>query len=159
MYHNNSLISLPSLYISGTERRDTPGVTPDSLPLPTTAATPPTGTTTTGTGTTGKLAALLLRLRLRDLTTGITGTGGTEAPIDMMTRSTLDEVEISIIMIKFSPHLASSSGQARLINGGRDAELTCEFPVGSHIISNIIWERSDRLRSRAWNYNRYNYRE
>ena len=91
--------------------------------------------------------------------TGTAGTGGTETPIDMMTRSKLDEVEISIIMIKFSPHLTYSSGQARLINGGRDAELTCEFPVGSHIISNIIWERSDRLRSRARNYNRYNYRE
>jgi hypothetical protein len=24
---------------------------------------------------------------------------------------------------------------------GRDAELTCEFPIGSQIISNIIWEK------------------
>ena len=62
-------------------------------------------------------------------------------------------------MITFSPHITSSPGQARVINGGRDAELTCEFPVGSHIISNIIWEREDRLRSRASSYNRYNYRE
>ena len=27
-----------------------------------------------------------------------------------------------------------------MING-RDAELTCEFPRGSHLISNIVWER------------------
>jgi hypothetical protein len=24
---------------------------------------------------------------------------------------------------------------------GRDAELTCEFPLGSQIISNIVWEK------------------
>lgn len=42
-------------------------------------------------------------------------------------------------------------GTFRVINGQRDAELTCEFPRGSHIISNIIWERvKDR------DYNRYN---
>jgi len=46
-------------------------------------------------------------------------------------------------------------GTFRIINGGRDAELSCEFPAGSHIISNIIWERGDRARS----YNRYNYRD
>jgi len=32
-------------------------------------------------------------------------------------------------------------GTFRLINGGRDAELTCEFPLGSHLISNIVWTR------------------
>ena len=32
-------------------------------------------------------------------------------------------------------------GTFRLINGGRDAELTCDFPLGSHIISNIVWTR------------------
>jgi len=31
-------------------------------------------------------------------------------------------------------------GVYREING-RDAELTCEFPRGSHLISNIVWER------------------
>ena len=31
-------------------------------------------------------------------------------------------------------------GNYREING-RDAELTCEFPRGSHLISNIVWER------------------
>jgi len=31
-------------------------------------------------------------------------------------------------------------GRYRIINA-RDAELTCEFPRGSHLISNIIWER------------------
>ena len=56
-------------------------------------------------------------------------------------------------------HSLQLSGRSRIINGGRDAELTCEFPVGSHIISNIIWERDDRLRSRARSYNRYDYRE
>ena len=66
-----------------------------------------------------------------------------------------------INMIKF--YTPIPSGEVRIINGGADAELRCEFPVGSHIISNIIWERDDRLRSRSYNrynrYNRYNYRE
>eukprot|EP00090_Calanus_glacialis_P007861 TRINITY_DN1627_c0_g1_i25.p1 TRINITY_DN1627_c0_g1~~TRINITY_DN1627_c0_g1_i25.p1 ORF type:complete len:259 (-),score=55.29 TRINITY_DN1627_c0_g1_i25:138-914(-) len=31
-------------------------------------------------------------------------------------------------------------GVFREING-RDAELTCEFPRGSHLVSNIVWER------------------
>ena len=31
-------------------------------------------------------------------------------------------------------------GVFREVNG-RDAELTCEFPRGSHLISNIVWER------------------
>jgi len=39
-------------------------------------------------------------------------------------------------------------GVFREING-RDAELTCEFPRGSHLISNIVWERvGDRSYSR-----------
>ena len=63
------------------------------------------------------------------------------------------------MILKFYPHVTSSSGRSRVINGGQDAELICEFPVGSHIISNIIWERDDRLRSRARSYNRYSYRE
>ena len=32
------------------------------------------------------------------------------------------------------------SGVFREIHG-RDAELICEFPRGSHLISNIVWER------------------
>ena len=32
------------------------------------------------------------------------------------------------------------AGVFREING-RDAELTCEFPRGSHLVSNIVWER------------------
>jgi len=32
-------------------------------------------------------------------------------------------------------------GKGRYIENGRDAELTCEFPRGTHIISNIVWER------------------
>ena len=72
--------------LSGSERRDTPGVTLDMLPLPTTAGIPPTGTTTPGTDT-----------------TGITGTGGTGTSTDMMTRSTLDEVG-SLVIIKFFTH-------------------------------------------------------
>merc|ERR1712045_654419 len=43
-------------------------------------------------------------------------------------------------------------GTFRLLNGGLDAELSCEFPAGSHIISNIIWERGDRARSYRYNY-------
>ena len=33
---------------------------------------------------------------------------------------------------------SSIPGVFREVNG-RDAELTCEFPRGSHLISNIVW--------------------
>jgi len=32
-------------------------------------------------------------------------------------------------------------GRGRFRVFGRDAELTCEFPRGNHIVSNVIWER------------------
>ena len=35
-------------------------------------------------------------------------------------------------------------GTYRILSNGRDVEMTCEFPGGSHLISNVIWERSDR---------------
>lgn len=39
-------------------------------------------------------------------------------------------------------------GRGRFALFGRDAELTCEFPLGSQIISNIIWEKEgDRYNS------------
>ena len=91
---HNSLITTCNLDISGTERRGTPGVTLDMLPLLTTAGIRPTRTTTTGTDTTGRLGGHTVRFRLTDFTTGITGTGGTGTSIDMMTRSTLDEVGV-----------------------------------------------------------------
>merc|ERR1719431_1290745 len=44
-------------------------------------------------------------------------------------------------------------GSYRIINGGRDAELTCEFPLGSSIISNIVWTR---VHDRDYYRDRYN---
>jgi len=46
-------------------------------------------------------------------------------------------------------------GTFRILRNGRDAELSCEFPRGSHLISNVIWERADRGRGRQSYYNDY----
>jgi len=45
------------------------------------------------------------------------------------------------------------SGTFRVYGGGRDAALRCEFPRGSHIVSNIVWEKVGDSR---YGYNRYN---
>jgi len=45
-------------------------------------------------------------------------------------------------------------GSYRLLNNGRDVEMTCEFPSGSHLISNIVWERADQGRD-YYTYNSY----
>jgi len=49
-------------------------------------------------------------------------------------------------------------GSFRILSNGRDAELSCEFPRGSQLISNVVWERVDRGRSYYNNYRskRYN---
>jgi len=44
-------------------------------------------------------------------------------------------------------------GTFRVFGGGRDAALRCEFPRGSHIVSNIVWEKVGDSR---YGYNRYN---
>jgi len=44
-------------------------------------------------------------------------------------------------------------GTFRVYSGGRDAALRCEFPRGSHIVSNIVWEKAGDSR---FGYNRYN---
>jgi len=38
-------------------------------------------------------------------------------------------------------HISVGQGSLRYINGRRDVEMTCEFPRGNHIVSNIVWER------------------
>jgi len=45
-------------------------------------------------------------------------------------------------------------GTFRILSNGRDAELSCEFPRGSHLISNVVWDRVDRGRS-SYYYNDY----
>jgi len=45
------------------------------------------------------------------------------------------------------------SGTFRVYGGGRDAALRCEFPRGSHIVSNIVWEK---VGDSPYGYNRYN---
>jgi len=49
-------------------------------------------------------------------------------------------------------------GSFRILSNGRDAELSCEFPRGSQLISNVVWERVDRGRSYNNDYRskRYN---
>ena len=42
-------------------------------------------------------------------------------------------------------------GTSRILSNNRDAELTCEFPRGSHLISNVVWERVDGGRSGIYN--------
>jgi len=42
-------------------------------------------------------------------------------------------------------------GTFRVFSGGRDAALRCEFPHGSHIVSNIVWEKVGEPR---YGYNR-----
>lgn len=49
-------------------------------------------------------------------------------------------------------------GTSRILSNNRDAELTCEFPRGSHLISNVVWERVDRGRSGYYNNYRSNKR-
>jgi len=44
-------------------------------------------------------------------------------------------------------------GTFRIMTGRRDAELTCEFPRGSHLVSNIVWER---VRDNNYGSSRYN---
>jgi len=44
-------------------------------------------------------------------------------------------------------------GTFRVTGGGRDAALRCEFPRGSQIVSNIVWEKVGDSR---YGYNRYN---
>ena len=45
------------------------------------------------------------------------------------------------LTLNIVPNAQSSiQGVFREVNG-RDAELTCEFPCGSHLVSNIEWER------------------
>ena len=46
--------------------------------------------------------------------------------------------ELTLNIVQKAPSL--NPGVFREVNG-RDAELTCEFPRGSHLISNIVWER------------------
>merc|ERR1719245_1498138 len=46
-------------------------------------------------------------------------------------------------------------GTYRILSNGRDVEMTCEFPGGSHLISNVIWERSDRGYNNYRSYRSY----
>ena len=65
--------------------------------------------------------------------------------------------EVSEFIKLFRIHLTPNfdlSGTFRILSNGRDAELSCEFPRGSHLISNVVWDRVDRGRS-SYYYNDY----
>ena len=81
--------------------------------------------------------------------TGMTITGG----LITMPDSGLEKVIELKKWIDQEPIICS--GSFRILSNGRDAELSCEFPRGSQLISNVVWERVDRGRSYNNDYRRY----
>ena len=89
-----------------------------------------------------------------DTTTEIDMIHTEEETLMMMTtiKSILVEVKCFFLGKDFEGVNFLMEGTYRIMSNGRDVEMTCEFPGGSNLISNVIWERADRGYN---NYRRY----